>query len=191
MTPAPRIRALGIRDAPAYAVLRRRALELAPEAFASSPEDDPSVTPEGAAERLDPARSEAGIVNLGAFLTDGEGPGAGDALCGIVTVHRERARKLRHKAWIFGVFVAPERRGQGLGRALMEAAVAWARGLEGVELLQLGVTATAAPALALYEAMGFERFGLEPRALKLGDQYHDEIHMQLRLAPALREEQAR
>ena len=60
------------------------------------------------------------------------------------------------------MWVAPEARGPGAGRALLEAAVDWAR-KKGCRELHLGVTAADSPALRLYQSHGFRALGpLEP-----------------------------
>jgi hypothetical protein len=33
----------------------------------------------------------------------------------------------------------------------------------------------------LYRSLGFESFGVEPRAMRVGDRFYDEEHMVLRL----------
>jgi ribosomal protein S18 acetylase RimI-like enzyme len=52
------------------------------------------------------------------------------------------------------LYVVPDRRGQGLGRALMEAAIETARS-EGAGYMDLGTAETDTAARALYEKMGF------------------------------------
>jgi GNAT superfamily N-acetyltransferase len=59
---------------------------------------------------------------------------------------------------LVGMFVAPEARQRGVGRALVEAVVAWARARR-APALALWVTSVNAPALALYAACGFRRTG--------------------------------
>ena len=54
------------------------------------------------------------------------------------------------------LYVVPERRGQGLGGALMEAAMETARA-EGAGYMDLGTAETDTAARALYEKMGFSR----------------------------------
>ena len=63
----------------------------------------------------------------------------------------------------------------------MEALIAHARA-SGLELLVLTVTEGNTPATRLYEDVGFVRFGLEPRAIKVGGQYLAKAHMALVLA---------
>ena len=59
---------------------------------------------------------------------------------------------------LVGMFVSREARGQGVGAALVDAVVQWARARR-ASGLTLWVTATNAPALALYERCGFRRTG--------------------------------
>jgi uncharacterized damage-inducible protein DinB len=81
------------------------------------------------------------------------------------------------------MYVAPEARGRGVGRALMEALVARCRALEGLEQIVLDVATVATPARRLYAEMGFEPFGHRREAMKDGDASYDVEHMALRLAP--------
>lgn len=67
----------------------------------------------------------------------------------------------RHVADL-GLMVASGHRRRGIGRALLEEAVAWARSA-GVRKLELHVFPWNEPALALYEAFGFRREGLRRR----------------------------
>ena len=55
--------------------------------------------------------------------------------------------------------VAASHRRRGVGRALLEQAVAWAESA-GVRKLELHVFPWNEPAIALYESFGFEREGL-------------------------------
>jgi ribosomal protein S18 acetylase RimI-like enzyme len=52
------------------------------------------------------------------------------------------------------LYVAPDRRGQGLGRALMEAAIELAR-RQGATRMDLGTSEDDVVARALYESLGF------------------------------------
>ena len=61
-----------------------------------------------------------------------------------------------HRGWIYYLAVAPDRRRDGLGRKLMDAAEAWLRE-RGAPKLQLMVRASNAEALGFYEALGLER----------------------------------
>jgi GNAT superfamily N-acetyltransferase len=60
---------------------------------------------------------------------------------------------------LVSMWVAPEARGLGAARALIEAVVDWARAA-GVTRLQLWVTDGNAPAIALYRRAGFQDAGV-------------------------------
>lgn len=167
------IRLLDENDAEAYRALRLRALRENPEAFGASYEETADRPLAEVAERLRPAGDPPERFTLGAYV-DG-------ALAGNVTFVREQGAKVRHKGFIVGMFVAPEQRGRGLGAALMEAAIARARALPGLERINLAVVTTNVAARALYKRLRFESYGLERHALKQDGRYHDEDLMVLRL----------
>jgi RimJ/RimL family protein N-acetyltransferase len=70
---------------------------------------------------------------------------------------RDRHPASRHVADV-GLMVAADYRRRGIGRALLEEAVTWARASE-VRKLELHVFPWNEPALRLYESFGFEREG--------------------------------
>jgi ribosomal protein S18 acetylase RimI-like enzyme len=59
-----------------------------------------------------------------------------------------------HEAYLEELYVAPERRGEGLGRALLEAAIELARE-RGAVNIDLNTSEDDTAALALYESAGF------------------------------------
>lgn len=67
----------------------------------------------------------------------------------------------RHVADL-GLMVAADSRRRGIGTALLDEAVAWARG-SGIRKLELHVFPWNEPAIGLYEAFGFQREGLRRR----------------------------
>lgn len=84
--------------------------------------------------------------------------------------------KYRHRA-VMGISVRKEYWGCGLGSYLMQLAIDQTRS-NGFEQLELGVYSDNARAIHLYEKVGFERYGIQPRAFKLKDgTYRDEIIM--------------
>jgi ribosomal protein S18 acetylase RimI-like enzyme len=58
------------------------------------------------------------------------------------------------ECYLAELYVAPHRRGQGLGRVLMQAAMALARS-EGADHMDLGTSDSDVVARALYESLGF------------------------------------
>jgi RimJ/RimL family protein N-acetyltransferase len=78
-----------------------------------------------------------------------------------------------------GLMVAKEYRRRGIGAALLEQAVEWARGNH-VEKLELHVFPHNGAAIRLYERMGFEREGYRRRHYRRSDgDYVDAILMAL------------
>ncbi len=67
-------------------------------------------------------------------------------------------------AGLFGMWVAPEVRQRGIGAALVDCVLDWARA-SGFETIQLGVEATQAAAFRLYQRRGFRATG-ERRSLR-------------------------
>ncbi len=83
---------------------------------------------------------------------------AGDgAIVGRLSLSRDTHPASAHVADL-GLMVAKDARRTGVGRALLEAAVDWGRGA-GVRKLELHVFPWNEPAIALYDAFGFEREG--------------------------------
>ena len=97
-------------------------------------------------------------------------------LVGRLSVGRDPHPASAHVADV-GLMVAISARRQGVGRALLEAAVSWARGA-GVRKLELHVFPWNDAAIALYEAFGFEREGYRKGHYRRGDgEYIDSILM--------------
>jgi GNAT superfamily N-acetyltransferase len=148
--------------------LRHRGYQTDPLAFAGTPESDPTCEPNAVRVKLSTQTLQSGSVVIGAFSPD---------LVGLLGLVREEPGKFLHKARLWGFYVEPRSRGAGIGRALLTEAVKTARDMAGVEQLTLRVCVACKPAIALYTAFGFERFGCEPKALKVGTSYFDELHM--------------
>jgi len=127
-----RIAQLAPADAAAFHALRLRELAECPTAFASSYEEECDTPIAAVAERLAP-RADGTI--LGAFM-------ARD-LVGVVGVRREEPRKLSHKAYMWGMYVALHARKAGVGRALVRHALSYARTQLHVRHVNLGVELTA------------------------------------------------
>jgi GNAT superfamily N-acetyltransferase len=68
----------------------------------------------------------------------------------------------RHHGYLAELYVVPEARGKGIGRALIEGCEAWARA-RGHKLLQVGVLAKNARATRSYEGAGYSAYGITLR----------------------------
>jgi RimJ/RimL family protein N-acetyltransferase len=89
-----------------------------------------------------------------------------------------------HHVADLGLMVAASYRRRGVGRALLDQAVAWAESV-GVQKLELHVFPWNEPALALYESFGFEREGLRKGHYLRDGVSVDAIVMALRLGGPL------
>lgn len=165
------IRPLTPDDAEAYWHVRLEALETCPRAFGASPENHRAQGIEGSAKRIVSVENERFV--LGAW--------DGDKLVGTVGLMRNEDAKSRHGAYVWGVYVAPTARKSGVGDALMRELIQRAKGFDGLEQLALGVDVSSPAAVRLYEKAGFRSYGVEPNALKIGDEYVDLHHMTLAL----------
>ena len=165
----PEIRILTAEDAEQSVALRKQMLLDLPSAFTASPEDDSGSKVHIVKERL---ASGPENIQIGAFAPE---------LIGSVGMFRETKLKIRHQLYIWGMYVAPDFRKQGLGAALIQAAIEHGRGLDGVVQVQLSVSEKAKEAQSLYESLGFRRWGTEPRAVCVKGELFDEHHMVLDL----------
>jgi L-phenylalanine/L-methionine N-acetyltransferase len=100
---------------------------------------------------------------------------ADGTLVGRLSVGRDPHPASSHVADI-GLMVALDARRQGVGTALLEAAVDWAREAE-VRKLELHVFPWNEAAIALYETFGFEREGYRKGHYRRGGEYVDAILM--------------
>ncbi len=171
------IRLLTAQDADSYLALRLRGLHDHPEAFTSSFEEELQRSTAWAAKRLAVDAARPHDFFLGAF--------AGEALCGAVGLQGRYRTKERHNATVVGMVVAPEMRGKGVGRALMEALLQKAGALPQLVQLDLTVTEGNPAAQSLYEHCGFQTFGVHQRAICVDGVYHAKAHMALQLSPAV------
>ena len=83
-----------------------------------------------------------------------------------------------------GLMVAISHRRRGIGRALLETAVEWARGA-GVSKLELHVFPHNEPALELYEHFGFRREGYRESHYRRDSELVDAVLMAYDVTPTL------
>jgi ribosomal protein S18 acetylase RimI-like enzyme len=146
-----------------FFALRLRCMHEAAAQFRSAPED---VAREGIdlwQARLDsPDDRIVGIFD-------------GGMLIGIGGIARDWRVKLRHKALLFGMFVAPQAAGRGVGSAIVAGLIREAHGF--VSSLHLTVMADNDRARRLYERHGFTIYGREPQSVMQPEGPGDELLM--------------
>ena len=164
------IRQLTPLDAAAFRALRLAALHAHPTSFAAS-YDKEAAQPVAETEQRLATRDGSAVV--GAFVNN--------RLVGSIGIYQEGTLKHAHKASLWGMFVAAEHRGSGVGRKLVIEALNIARSLNDVRQVTLYVNAVNASAIALYESLGFVTYGVEPCGMKVDGVFYDEHLMVLML----------
>lgn len=163
------LRQLVAEDASAYWELRLEALQNSPEAFGTSYEE--AIQRENPIERVKENLKVKGNYTFGAFDQH--------KLIGMVTLLQESSLKMKHRANIFAMYVSPIGRGKGIGKSLMELAIEQAKFSQEIEKINLSVVSSNEAAKNLYIQLGFNVFGIEEMALKVGETSYEELHMSL------------
>jgi ribosomal protein S18 acetylase RimI-like enzyme len=140
------LRLLRVDDADEFVRVRRHALVTDPEAFGERPETDEASQLAFVRKRLTTSSVEQGAVVVGAFAPD---------LVGFVGVNRTTAISAR----IWGLYVVPDTRRAGIGRAILERALESARAMDGVASIELSVSESSVAAIDLYGNVGFRTVG--------------------------------
>ena len=167
------IRLLSHDDTNIFRALLIEAVHESPSAFAESIIE---VTEKSFVEFADQLSShECGDFVLGAFDDINH-------LIGIVGFYRIVHEKKSHKGTLWGIYVTPANRQQGVGCALIAAAIARAKKLSGILQLNLSVVKSNEPARRLYESHGFQIYGVEQNAIHVDGMYLDELFMHLSLS---------
>jgi RimJ/RimL family protein N-acetyltransferase len=161
-----KIRRLEADDAAIYREIRLEGLRQHPDSFGASWEDEIAKPDAWWTERLESNTVFGGWID-------------GSPLLGVAGFYVPGTAKQRHKGVLWGMYVRPDARGTGLAASLLQRVIEQARPL--VEEIRLTVMASNAVAHRLYSAAGFEPYGLERRALKVGDHYYDDMLMALPL----------
>ena len=154
------IRILTAANVGQFNALRLEALRESPEAFSSSYEDNLAV-------------SDAEFLGRLGDLPDAVfGAWHESTLIAMAGFKVEAGLKTRHKGFMWGVYVAPDWRGRAVGTDLVSRVLDHA--CDHVEILRSGVVTNGQGANRLYHRLGFNTYGIERHALKIGKAYFDE-----------------
>jgi len=153
---AVEVRVLAAHEWPLYRALRLRALADAPAAFGSTLAEEETRSDTDWAWRLNLGATSGRDLPLVARVAS--------TAAGLAWAKVDASDPLRVN--LFQVWVAPQARGLGVAGALLDAALAWARG-RGARAMQLGVVCGNDAARRLYERAGFYAIG-EPEPQRPG-----------------------
>ena len=165
------IRTIEAKDTAEFWALRFEMLELEPFAYSADLEDFADTTVGDQVQRLESLND--GEFVLGAWLED--------ELVGSVILRRESGRKFTHVANVFSVYVKAPARGRGIAKAMMLEVIARARLRPQITKLNVSVMSTQTVAQHIYESLGFQAWGCEPRAMLIDGVFADETHLVLNL----------
>ena len=100
-------------------------------------------------------------------------------LIGIVGFERVERQRACHRGEVVQMYIDAAYRGQNIGEQLLRGLIEQAFSVKGIEQLQLSLIASNRAAIKLYEKIGFQAFGVQPRYFKVGEHYMDQQFMQL------------
>lgn len=155
------VRRLTVDDLDLFREIRAEALQKYPQTF-GSPEED-----EGGEAMLMAYRHWLSGTILGAFESG--------SLIGIAGLHVSPYKRSQHRGQIFTVYVRENDQGKGVGDRLIKEILAHAEAR--VEQVHLAVLLTATAAIKTYKRNGFEVYGTDPGAIRIGDITYDQYLM--------------
>jgi GNAT superfamily N-acetyltransferase len=156
-------------NGPAYRELMLEAYEHAADAFTTT----------AAERRAEPESWWVKRIGSAAGLATSFGAWDEQRLVGTVAVEYSAKPKTRHSALVLGMYVTASHRSRGVGRSLMQAAIAAASARQEVLVLTLTLTEGNEPALRLYQSLGFAIWGIEPLAIRAESGIKGKVHMAL------------
>ncbi|MFE4358553.1 GNAT family N-acetyltransferase [Kitasatospora sp. NPDC056800] len=169
------LRPLGVADAEPYRRFRLAALRETPSAFTSSHTEEAGKPLAATLRRLAAAQDGPGAL-IGAFDNTAAARGRG-ALVGTAGLKVPSRSQERHKATLYGMAVARDAAGRGIGRALVREVLRTAARDGRLRQVLLTVSEGNEPALRLYTSCGFEVWGREPQAVLVAGRPVAKLHM--------------
>lgn len=167
MTKNLEIRQVTAQELEIFREIRLEALKNHPEVFASGYELEKEEPDAKWLERIEKNDGRSSIIYL-AF--------AEEQPAGMIGIFRGPFPKNRHSGTIWGVYIRPDYRNQGIATQMLEACAVWARE-RAMRVLKLNVITTNAVAIGCYARYGFNVYGMEPKAIFADNRYYDELLM--------------
>ena len=153
------------KDIDAWKQLRLEMLDKHPEAYGASYDEEKNRSEE------DWHKNIMGTKILGGWV--------GSELVASVALYHWAQIKTSHKAVIWGVYTKPKFRRNHICYELMKKQILMLDSQ--IKILQLCCNASNSAAYEFYLKFGFQTYGTEQKALKVGDVYYDEHLMFLEL----------
>lgn len=167
-------RELASTDGDSYFALRLQSEQEFPHFVGLNAERELTAGQSGIAALLAAYPSE-GTLAWGAF--------DGARLVGVVALSRRLSRKYGHKAFLWGMYIVPERRGGGAAQTLIRTGIAWATEHPDIVAISLQVALSNIRGQNFYKSFGFTVFGTEQRSLFAAGQFHGVHYMELEVKP--------
>ena len=155
------IRKLTIHDLEDFKLIRLSALFNAPQMFGSTYEREVNQPLEFFSYSIENHAVFAAYV--------------GSKIVGLTVFSQNTGMKDKHKAQITSVFVLPEFRQQGIAKQILNEVLHY--GKQHVEQILLSVVESNESAIELYKKHGFQVYGIEPKAMKMNNQYDNNVLM--------------
>lgn len=168
-----KLQTLVAQDYDAYFNLRLESLQQCPNMYATDANDWQAAAPEVIEKHL--VLSESGASPIFGAWEVGN-------LVGLLGLKPDSRPTVRHKASLWGLYVQPNFRRQGVGKGLVTLAIAEAKEMPYLELLRAGATLDGDTLLHFFAACGFREYGREPRSKLFNGVYYDQAYLWCPLA---------
>lgn len=96
-------------------------------------------------------------------------------IVGLTVFSQNTGMKDKHKAQITSVYVLPEFRQKGIANQILNEVLRY--GKQHTEQILLSVVESNESAIKLYKKYGFQVYGTEPKAMKMNNQYDNNVLM--------------
>ncbi len=97
-------------------------------------------------------------------------------LIGLLNFHLDPRKRMKHNGTL-SVNVSRTWRNRGIGRALLQALIAWAQEQSGIEKISLEVFANNERGLALYSSLGFRQEGHLVNQIKMAEGVYVDVYL--------------